>query len=147
MERGLQQGRRHLHGRSHPHQHQLPHPRGGPGGGLQRHQRAKAVADQHRLRQTGGVEQRQHEVGGGLYRDRRLTSAAAVARQVNGQHIPAMVRQVARLQNPDAVVVQHPVNEDDAGLGGIEGLTAGVAVGRVAVDGEEHGVRLGSRVQ
>ena len=93
------------------------------------------MADQHRLRQTGGVEQRQHEVGGDLHRGGRLTGAAAVAGQVNGQHIPTMVRQVARLQNPDAVVVQHPVNEDDAGLGGIEGLTAGVAVGRVAVDG------------
>jgi hypothetical protein len=45
------------------------------------------------------------------------------------QHVPAVVGQVAALQNPHAVVVEHAVDEDDGGLGGIERFAAGVAVG------------------
>ena len=146
MERGFQQGRRHLHGRCHPHQYQLRHPLRRPGGGLQGHQRAKAVPDQNRPGQAGSVHQRHNEVGRRLYRGWRLAGAAAVTRQIDGQHVPAVVGQVARLQNPDTVVVQHAMDKDDAGLGGIEGFAAGVAVAGLAIDGDEHGWGLGNWV-
>src|SRR5690606_30977329 len=70
---------------------------------------------------------------------RRFTFTLAVARQVHRQHVPAVVGQVAALQGPDAVVVEHTVDEDDRGLGGIERFAAGVAVSGGVVDGQIHG--------
>ena len=58
--------------------------------------------------------------------------------QIDCQHVETVVRKVAGLQNPDAVVVQHTVDEDDGRLRHIEGFTAGVAVGGVAEYGEVH---------
>ena len=103
--------------------------------GFQRDQRAPAVAHQRRLRRR-----RRHPAA-------PTTKPAASSTLAGGspsllqwpgrstrQHVPAVVREVAGLQDPHAVVVEHAVDEDHGGLGGIEGLAAGVAVGRVAVD-------------
>jgi hypothetical protein len=65
---------------------------------LQRHERAHAVADQQRLGHAGRAEQGQqpgrHRFDAGQCRRR----AAPVARQVDCQHVKAVVRKVARLQ-------------------------------------------------
>src|SRR6218665_2969650 len=61
-----------------------------------------------------------------------------MAGQVHSQHVPAMVGEVAALQAPDAVVVEHAVDHDDGGLGRIERLAAGVAIGLGAVDEDVH---------
>jgi hypothetical protein len=97
------------------------------------------VADQDGFGQTGGIHQGDDEIGSLLHAGRRLADAAAVARQVDRQHVPAVVCQIAGLQNPDAVVVQYAVDEDDGGLGRIKRFATGVAVGGGMVDGEIHG--------
>ena len=53
--------------------------------------------------------------------------------QVNGQHIEAMVCQVTCLQNPNAVVVEHAVNEHHCGLAGLKRFTACVGIGLVGL--------------
>ena len=136
--RGLQQRRRDFHGESRAHQHQLADAFRRAAGRFQRNQRAVAVAHQNGLLQPGGVHQGQYKVGGFFHRGGRRASAAAMAGQVQRQHVEAVVGQVAALQNPDTVVVQGAVDEDDAGFGGIKRLAAGVAVGAVAVDGVVH---------
>jgi hypothetical protein len=49
-------------------------------------------------------------------------------RQVDGQHITAMVCQVTALQDPDTVIMQNAMNEDHRGLGRIRGLAPGIGV-------------------
>jgi hypothetical protein len=101
---------------------------------FQRDQRTHAVPGQCRPPHTGGVEQCQQPVGAGLDVGAGRALAAAVCRQVDGQHAMAMVSEPARQQRPDAVVVQRAVHEHQAGQGGIEGLAAGVDLGRAPVD-------------
>ena len=134
VQRGLEQHRRHLHREGRAHQHQMADALLRLRRRFQRNQRAAAVADQRRLFHAGGVQQRGDEVGRFLDAGGRLAGAPAVAGQVDRQHVPAVVGQVAGLQDPDAVVVEHAVDEDDGGLGRVEGLAAGVAVGLGAVD-------------
>jgi hypothetical protein len=83
-------------------------------------QRAPTVADQRRLLQARGIEQRPHEFRGLLDAGWRLAFAAAMARQIDRQHVPPMVGHVAGLQHPHAVVVQHAMDEDDRGFRGVE---------------------------
>ncbi len=66
-----------------------------------------AVADRRR------IEQRGNPVGDRLDRRQRIAAGPAVARQVDGEHVPAVMREIARLQRPDAVVVRRAVDEDD----------------------------------
>ena len=110
-----------------------------PAGGLQRNQRAPAVADQRGAFNAQGIEQRRHKRSALLNAGRRIAAAAAMAGQIDGQHVPAVVGHVAALQGPHAVVVEHAVDEHHRGLGGIEGLAAGVAVDGGAVDLDVHG--------
>jgi hypothetical protein len=58
--------------------------------------------------------------------------------QINRQNIETVVRKVAGLQNPNAMVVQHAVDENDSGFGRVKSFTAGVAVGGVAKYGDDH---------
>ena len=109
-----------------------------PAGSLQRNQGAKAVPHQHGFFQTCSGHQREDEIGRFFHRDRRIPCAAAVAGQIHSEHVPAVVGEVATLQNPDAVVIQHAMDEDKGGLGGIKRLAAGVAIGAVAVHVEIH---------
>ena len=95
---------------------------------FQCNQAAPAVANQGRLLQASGI----HELGDGVccgfHAVRGSAVAAAVAGQIYGQHIPAVVGQIAALQRPDAVVAEHAVNQDGGGLGGIKRPAAGVGV-------------------
>ena len=96
---------------------------------LQRDQRTPAVADQRGARYAGGIQQRGNEVSRRLNTGGCLPAAAAMAGQIDGQHVPAMVRQKAALQDPNAVVIEHTVDEDGRRLGRFKRLAAGVAVG------------------
>ncbi len=98
-------------------------------GRLERDQRAHAVADERRRADTGRVEQGEQPVGDRLDARQRRPVAAAVAGQVGGEHGVAVVREPARQQRPDAVVVQRAVDEDDARQARVERLAAGVRVG------------------
>mmetsp|Transcript_6441 Transcript_6441/g.26462 ORF Transcript_6441/g.26462 Transcript_6441/m.26462 type:complete len:358 (-) Transcript_6441:170-1243(-) len=133
---GGQQRLGHLHRVGGAHHHEGA----GARGGFQRDQRAHAVAHQRGLLRARNVQQPVQPGGDGLDTGQRQSGAAAVARQVHGQHAVAMVGAPAGQQGPDAVVVQRAVYEDDAGQGGVEGLAAGVGVGLVAVDDELHAV-------
>ncbi len=136
--RGFQQRVGHLHRVGRAQQAQLADPLRRLVRGLQRDQRAHAVAEQRGLVHAGGVEQLQ-QPGGQLF-DAGLGGAlaAAVAGQVDGQHAKAVVGEVAALQRPHGVVVLRAVEEDDGGQGGVEGLAAGVAIGVHALHGEQH---------
>ena len=96
------------------------------------------MAHQRGFLHTQGVQQGGDKSGGFLHRLRCFTRTFAVARQVGRQHVPAVVGEVACLQNPDAVVIEHAMDEDHGGLGGIKRFAAGVAISCVAVDGEVH---------
>src|SRR3954463_3356406 len=61
-----------------------------------------------------------------------------MSRQVGRKNVEAVVGEVSRLQDPDAVVVEHAVDEDDRRLGGVEWLAAGVAEGGGSVDLQVH---------
>src|SRR6185312_5150409 len=82
--------------------------------------------------------QRDDEARGFLDRTRWRAAAAAMAWQIECEHVPAVVREPAALQNPDAVVVQHAVDEHHGRLCRVEVLAAGVAVGGMAVDMKLH---------
>ena len=105
---------------------------------FKRDQRTPAVADQRGARYAGGIQQRGNEVSRRLDTGRRFAAAAAMAGQIDGQHVPAVVRQKTALQDPNAVVIEHTVNEDSGGLGSVKGLAAGVAVGGGAQNAELH---------
>ena len=60
------------------------------------------------------------------------SGAFAMPGQINRQNIETVVRKVAGLQNPDTVVVQYAVDENDGGFGRVKSFTAGVAVSGVA---------------
>ena len=84
------------------------------------------------------VQQGDNGVGGLFYCLWRVTGAFAVAGQVDGQHVVAMVGKVAALQNPDAVVVERAVNKNHGRAFGRKGLAPGVSVQIGVVDGNEH---------
>jgi hypothetical protein len=109
------------------------------GSRFQGDERAKAVADQRGLVNLQGIQQRDDGVGRFFHALRRRAFAFAVPGQVDGQHVPAVVRHVAGLQDPDAVVVEHAVDEHGGGLRGVEGLAAGVGVELVGGQWNEHG--------
>jgi len=109
-----------------------------PSSSLQRNQRAPAVPDQRRLFESKRVQQCGHRVGSLFHAGWRFAAAAAVAGQVDGQHIPAVVGQGAGLQDPHTVVVQHAVNEHGGGLCGVEGFAAGVGIQRLSVECNIH---------
>jgi hypothetical protein len=60
-------------------------------------------------------------------------------RQIDGQHVPTMVRKKPGLQNPHAVVVEHAVDKDGGRLRGVEGFAAGVGVQACALNSKKHG--------
>ena len=61
-----------------------------------------------------------------------------MAWQVNGQNIPAVVGKVARLQNPDTVIVEHAVNEYRSRFAGIKFFATGVSIQRGALNLINH---------
>src|SRR2546421_1497892 len=67
-----------------------------------------------------------------------IASAAAVAGRVAREHIPAVMREVPRLQCPHAVIVACAVDEADARLRRIDVTPAGVGVNRASVDVDLH---------
>ena len=83
-------------------------------------ERAQRVADERGLVDPRRVEHRGNPVGDRLDRRQRAAAGTAVARQVDGEHVPAVMREIARLQRPDAVVVPRAVDEDDRRQRGIE---------------------------
>ena len=105
---------------------------------FKRDQRTPAVADQRGARYAGGIQQCGDEVSRRLNAGRCFAAAAAMAGQIDGQHVPAVVRQKAALQYPNAVVIEHAVNEHRCRLGRVKGLAAGVAVGGRTQNAELH---------
>src|SRR6202030_2829444 len=67
-----------------------------------------------------------------------IANAAAVARRVDRQRIPAVMREVSRLQCPHAVIVARAVDEDDARVRRVDVAPAGVGVDRASVDVDLH---------
>jgi hypothetical protein len=57
-----------------------------------------------------------------------------------------VVRKKPGLQNPHAVVIEHAVDKDGGGLGGVEGFAAGVGVQACTLNSEQHGEFLGRKV-
>ena len=93
---------------------------------------------------AGGVEQRGQPVGHGGDVGERGAGAAMVAGQVDRQHAEAVMREVARLQRPHAMVVLGAVDEHGGRQAGVERLAAGVGVGRLVLNLEDHADSLGA---
>ena len=106
-------------------------------------QRTHAVTDQRnvlrRVTSADSLQQQFDPVGQIFDRRQRLARAAAMAGQIDGQYGKTVVGKPAALQAPDAVIVLRAVDEHDAGQAGIEGLAAGVGVGRLTIDFDLHG--------
>ena len=62
-----------------------------------------------------------------------------MAGKVYGQDVIAMVGEIAALQNPDAVVIEHAMDKYDAGFVRIVGFTSGIDKHRRVVDSDVHG--------
>jgi hypothetical protein len=60
------------------------------------------------------VEEGEQPVGEGLDAGQRRPAASAVSGQVGGEDRMAVIREPAREQRPDAVIVHRAVHEDDA---------------------------------
>ena len=69
--------------------------------------------------------------------------AFAVAGQVYGHDVVAVVSQVTRLQNPHAVVVEYAVNHDDSGLAIHPVFTPGVSVVSFVLNCDVHDLSPG----
>ena len=110
-----------------------------PGGQIEHRQRAQAVADEGGARNRQGIEQRRQPICNLPHRAESVAGAAAVARSIDREHVAAVMREVARLQRPHAVIVARAVDEDDARPCRVEGATAGVGVDRPPLDVELHG--------
>ncbi len=108
------------------------------GGEVERDQRAHAVAGHECALYAGGVEQGGQPVGHGCHGGERRAGAAAVAGQIDRQYAEAMVREVTCLQCPHAMVVLRAVDEDRGRQAGVEWFAAGVRIGGLALNGENH---------
>ena len=84
--------------------------------------------------QSGRIHQGANEARGLFDSLRGLTAASAMAGQIDGQDVPAVIGHIAALQCPDAVIAEHAVNENGRWLGRIEGLATGVGVDGSVVD-------------
>ena len=133
-----QQRRRHRHRERRAHHRQVAHTVGPRGGYFQRNQGTPAVPDERCFVHARGIQQCRHRQGGAFDRGGRITAAFAVTGQVDRQHIPAVVGQVAGLQNPHAVVVEHAVNEYRGGQRGVKSLAARVAESGVTMNVKLH---------
>ena len=138
VQRRVQQCRADAHGVGRAHQHQVAGTRAQLRCGLQCNQRTPAVADERSLVCAHRIEQGTHRLGGFLHAFGCVATAAAMAGQVDGQHVPAVVRQRAALQRPHAVVARYAVDEHSGGLCRVKGLATGVAVQGGVVDGVDH---------
>jgi nucleoside-diphosphate-sugar epimerase len=143
---GVQQGVGHLHrvGGAAPAPIALT---GAPrlAGRLERDQRAHAVTDEARACHAGrevSSSSTQSAIASTCRAPGRRCARAPAGRRPARE---AVVREVARLQDPHAVVVLRAVHEHDRGALRIEGLAAGVGVGRAAVDFQHHGSGLACR--
>ena len=90
---------------------------------------------------AGRVEQRGNPVGDRLDRRQRGAAGPAVARQIDGEHVAAVMREIARLQRPDAVVVRRAVDEHDRRQRGVERPRARVGVD-VVRPGDARSMRI-----
>ena len=84
------------------------------------------------------VERADHPVGHRAHIDQGRTRGAAVAGQVDGQHVAAVMGEIAGLQGPDRVVHGSTMDEDDGRQGRIEGPPAGRREDGFIVDRELH---------
>ena len=138
VERCVEQRGRHLHRKSGTHHDQMRHALTQLGRNLQRNQRAPAVADQRGSLHAQRIQQCFNKSCGRFNTGRRFARAAAMAGQIDGQHVPAVVSEVAALQNPDAVVIEHTMDKNHRGLGGVQRLAGGVNVALCAIDVDVH---------
>jgi hypothetical protein len=106
---------------------------------MQCNQAAPAVADQRGFGYARCIEQRPNKICRFFHALGATTLALAMPRQIHREHVVAVMRKVARLQNPHAVIIEHAVDEYERGLGSVEGFAASVAINFVSVDGEVHG--------
>ena len=96
---------------------------------LEADQRPHGMPDQVHRRHAERFDQRTQPVGHGGDRAQRLAGAAAVARQIHGQRVPAAIGEMAGLHGPDRVVHAGAVHEQNRRPRRIEPL---------AVIGKEH---------
>jgi hypothetical protein len=104
-------------------------------------ERAHAVADE-----GGAFDRERFEQGDGANRRSPPPMRAArprsapMAGKTDREHVAPVMREVARLQRPDAVVVRRAVHEDDRRQRGIEGARPRIRVHRMARDRNAHQV-------
>ena len=77
---------------------------------------------------AGRIHELPDEISRSFHTGRGLAAAFAVPGQVDGPHIPAVMGQVSALQDPDAVVVEHAVDENDMGLARHMGAATGINI-------------------
>jgi hypothetical protein len=134
----LQQLGRYLHRIGGGEQGDFRHPIGITRGALESDQRTHAVADDRGFAHPGGVLHREHPIGQCLDARKRRPRAAAMAGQVEREHAVAVVREIAALQHPYAVVVFGAMHEHHGGQLRVELLAAAVGVGMLVVHCEQH---------
>ena len=61
-----------------------------------------------------------------------------MSRQIDGDGVESVMRKIARLQLPDAVVVRTTMDEHDGRLGRIERLAAGIGKSGLILDQKFH---------
>ncbi len=142
---GGEEGLPHRHRHARAEQGEAGDARAVPEGRLQRHQAAHAVPHERGLREPGRVEECHDPARQGLDRLARRARAAAVGGQVRGEHAAAVMREIARLPLPHAVVEGRAVDEHHRGPRGIERRAPGVRVGGIALDDEAHQGRPAAR--
>ena len=143
VQRRLQQGGRDLHRKRGADHHQRLGRFAQARRGLQCDQRAQAVPSQRRALHARRLEQGHDPVRQRLDAAERRALAAAVTRQVHGQHRMAVMRQLAALQGPHAVVVERAVDQHHRRQRHIKRLATGVGIGTAAVDVQVHDGRPG----
>src|SRR5690349_6209561 len=97
-------------------------------GAFERDQRTHAVANDYGLVHPRSVLHCADPFGELTDACERGPVAAAMAGKIDGEHAKAVVREIAALQNPYAVVALGAVDEDHGGQCCVERLAAGVGV-------------------
>ena len=103
---------------------------------LDRHQSAHGMAHQAGPPQFERRERRQpicQRIDG-----QRRATAATMTGQIDRRHAVSVMREIARLLSPDAVVHPGTVQKHNGRLFDIEGLAAGLDIDAFAVDGDLH---------
>ena len=107
-------------------------------GNFQSNQGTQTVACNGGLLHAQCVQQGQHGLSGLFDRLRCVARTFAMARQVNGQDVVAVVGKVAALQNPNAMVIECTMNENHGRALGCKRFATGVGVQLSVGEGNEH---------